>query len=57
MIQQHTSGIYTWLPLGFKVLKNIEEIVDPNQDQIGCNEMLMSTIQSSDLWTKKWQIC
>ena len=52
MIQQHTSGIYTWLPLGFKVLKNIEEIVRSNQDQIGCNEMLMSTIQSSDLWTK-----
>ena len=52
MIQQHTSGIYTWLPLGFKVLKNIEKIVRSNQDQIGCNEMLMSTIQSSDLWTK-----
>ena len=52
MIQQHTSGIYTWLPLGFKVLKNIEEIVRSNQDQVGCNEMLMSTIQSSDLWTK-----
>ena len=52
MIQQHTSGIYTWLPLGFKVLKNIEEIVRFNQDKIGCNEMLMSTIQSSDLWTK-----
>ena len=52
MIQQHTSGIYSWLPLGFKVLKNIEEIVRSNQDQIGCNEMLMSTIQSSDLWTK-----
>ncbi len=52
MIQQHTSGIYTWLPLGFKVLKNIENIVRFNQDEIGCNEMLMSTIQSSDLWIK-----
>jgi prolyl-tRNA synthetase len=52
MIQQHTSGIYTWLPLGFKVLKNIENIIRSNQDQIGCNEMLMSTIQSSELWTK-----
>lgn len=52
MIQQHTSGIYTWLPLGFKVLKNIENIIRSNQDEIGCNEMLMSTIQSSDLWTK-----
>ena len=52
MIRQHTSGIYTWLPLGFKVLKNIENIVRYNQDKIGCNEMMMSTIQSSDLWKK-----
>ena len=52
MIRQHTSGIYTWLPLGFKVLKNIEKIVRVNQDKIGCNEMIMSTIQSSDLWKK-----
>ncbi len=52
MIRQHTAGIYTWLPLGFKVLKNIENIVRFNQDKIGCNEVLMSTIQSSDLWKK-----
>ena len=52
MIKQHTSGIYTWLPLGFKVLKNIENIIRNNQDEIGCNEMLMSTIQSSELWKK-----
>ena len=52
MIRQHTSGIYTWLPLGFKVLKNIEDIIRNNQDEIGCNEMLMSTIQSSELWKK-----
>jgi prolyl-tRNA synthetase len=38
--------------LGFKVLKNIENIIRSNQDEIGCNEMLMSTIQSSELWTK-----
>ena len=52
MIRQHSSGIYTWLPLGFKVLKNIENIIRNNQDEIGCNEMLMSTIQSSELWKK-----
>ncbi len=52
MIRQHTSGIYTWLPLGFKVLKNIENIIRNNQNEIGCNEMLMSTIQSSELWKK-----
>ena len=52
MIRHHTSGIYTWLPLGFKVLKNIENIIRNNQDEIGCNEMLMSTIQSSELWKK-----
>ena len=39
-------------PIGFRVLKNIEEIVRQNQDSIGCNEMLMSTIQSSELWKK-----
>ena len=34
MIRQHTSGNYTWLPLGFKVLKNIENIIRNNQDEI-----------------------
>jgi len=52
MIKQHSSGIYIWLPLGFKVLKNIEKIIRENQEQIGCHELLMPTIQSADLWKK-----
>lgn len=52
MIKQSSSGIYSWLPLGFKVLKKIEQIVREEQDYAGANEMLMPTIQSSDLWIK-----
>ncbi len=52
MIKQSSAGIYSWLPLGFKVLKNIEQIVREEQDKAGANEMLMPTIQSSDLWVK-----
>ena len=52
MIRQSSSGIYSWLPLGLKVLKNIEQIVREEQDAVGCNEMLMPTIQPADLWRK-----
>ncbi len=52
MIKQSSAGIYSWLPLGLKVLKNIEQIVREEQDNAGANEMLMPTIQSSDLWIK-----
>ena len=52
MIKQSSAGIYSWLPLGFKVLKNIEQIVREEQDKAGANEMLMPTIQSADLWVK-----
>lgn len=50
MIHQTTSGIYSWLPLGTKVLKNIEQIVREEQDAIGAHEVLMPTIQPADLW-------
>ncbi len=50
MIRQASAGIYSWLPLGFRVLKNIERIVREEQDRAGCQEMLMPTIQSADLW-------
>ena len=52
MIKQSSAGIYSWLPLGFKVLKNIEKIVREEQDKAGAIEMLMPTIQSADLWIK-----
>tara|TARA_Y100000590_G_scaffold379950_1_gene447950 strand:+ start:527 stop:1861 length:1335 start_codon:yes stop_codon:yes gene_type:complete len=50
MIRQSSAGIYSWLPLGFKVMKKIEKIVREEQDRIGVQEMLMPTIQSSDIW-------
>ncbi len=50
MIKQASAGIYSWLPLGFKVMKKIEEIVRQEQNKIGAQEILMPTIQSSDIW-------
>jgi len=50
MIKQESAGIYSWLPLGFKVLKNIESIVREEQEAAGAVEILMPTLQSSDLW-------
>jgi prolyl-tRNA synthetase len=49
MIRQSSAGIYSWLPLGFRVLKKIEQIVREEQNRIG-QEMLMPTIQPADLW-------
>ena len=50
MVRQGAAGIYSWLPLGFRVLKKIEQIVREEQDRAGAAEMLMPTIQSADLW-------
>ena len=50
MIKQSSAGIYSWLPLGFKIMKKIEKIVREEQDKIGAQEILMPTIQSSDIW-------
>ncbi|MAW17157.1 MAG: proline--tRNA ligase [Pelagibacteraceae bacterium] len=50
MIKQSAAGIYSWLPLGFKVMKKIEQIVREEQNTIGAQEMLMPTIQSSEIW-------
>ena len=50
MIRQSASGIYSWLPIGLKVLKNIEEVVRQEQNNAGAIELLMPTIQSADLW-------
>ena len=49
MIKQSSAGIYSWLPLGFKVMKKIESIVRQEQNNIGAQEMLMPTIQSADM--------
>ncbi|MDE0253362.1 MAG: proline--tRNA ligase, partial [Rhodospirillaceae bacterium] len=50
MVRQASAGIYSWLPLGYRVLKKIEQIVREEQDRAGAVEMLMPTIQSADLW-------
>ena len=50
MIKQSSAGIYSWLPLGYKVLKRIEQIVHEEQARVGHIPMLMPTLQSADLW-------
>ncbi|MBV8118373.1 MAG: proline--tRNA ligase [Alphaproteobacteria bacterium] len=50
MIRQSSAGIYCWLPLGLRVLKNIERIVREEQDRAGAQEILMPTIQPAELW-------
>ena len=50
MIRQASAGIYSWLPLGYRVMKKIEQIVRQEQDAAGAQEMLMPTIQPADLW-------
>ena len=52
MIKQTTAGIYTWLPIGLRVLKKIENIVRIIHKQYGCQELLMPTIQPSSIWKK-----
>ena len=50
MIKQSSAGIYSWLPLGLKIMKKIENIVREEQNKIGAQELLMPTIQSADIW-------
>jgi len=50
MIRQSSAGIYSWLPLGLRVLQKVEQIVREEQDRAGAQEVLMPTIQPADLW-------
>jgi len=50
MIRQASAGIYSWLPLGHRVLRKIEQIVREEQDRAGAIELLMPTIQPAELW-------
>ena len=50
MIRQSSAGIYSWLPLGLRVLKKVERIVREEQDRTGAQEILMPTIQPAELW-------
>jgi prolyl-tRNA synthetase len=50
MVRQSSAGIYSWLPLGHRVLKKIEQIVREEQDRAGAQELLMPTIQPAEIW-------
>ena len=50
MVRQQSSGIYTWLPLGKKVLDKVNKIIREEQNRAGAIELLMPTLQSADLW-------
>lgn len=50
MVHQTSSGIYSWLPLGTRVLQNIANIIREEQNRIGAQEIIMPTIQSADMW-------
>src|SRR6476469_5339527 len=50
LVRQTAAGIYAWLPLGFRVLKKVEQIVREEQDRSGAQEVLMPTLQPADLW-------
>jgi prolyl-tRNA synthetase len=50
MLRQEAAGIYAWLPLGFRVLKKVEQIVRQEMDRAGAVELLMPTLQLADLW-------
>jgi len=57
MIRKVSSGIYTWLPLGLKVLRKVENIVREEMDQSGAQEVLMPMVHPKELWeeTKRWE--
>ena len=50
MIRQESAGIYSWLPLGCRVIRKICDVIREDQEAIGFNEMIMPTIQSADIW-------
>src|SRR5688572_15152844 len=50
LIRQTSAGIYAWLPLGWRVLRRVEQIVREEQDRAGAQEILMPTVQAADLW-------
>lgn len=56
-IKQHVAGVYTYLPLAYKVIKKIENIVREELDKIGCSELLMPALQSKELWMEsgRWE--
>ena len=50
MIRRIASGIYTWLPMGLRVLRKVEAIIREEMDRAGAQELLMSGVQPAELW-------
>ena len=50
MVRQQAAGLYSWLPLGYKVLMKVQKIIEEEQNRSGAVQLLMPTIQSADLW-------
>ena len=50
MIKRNAAGIYSWLPVGLKVLKKVEEIVRKNLNNFDAEEILMPMVQPAELW-------
>ena len=57
-IKQNAAGVYTYMPLGYRVIKKIENIIREELDKIGCSELLMPTLQTKDLWIEsgRWEV-
>ena len=57
MIRKLSSGQYSWLPLGLRVIKKIEDIIRKELEKIGCSEILMPSVQPSELWQEsgRWE--
>ena len=57
MIRQLAAGIYTWLPLGFRILKKVETIIREEMNYVGAQEILMPAVQPAELWheSKRWE--
>lgn len=55
-VHKEMAGVYAWLPLGLRVLENIKTIVREEMDELGCQELLMTTLQNKQLWegTNRW---
>lgn len=57
-MKQHAAGIYSYLPLAYKIIKKIETIIREELNKIGCSELLMPALQSKDLWVEsgRWDV-
>ena len=52
MIKQEASGIYSWLPVGFRIIQKIIKVIEKFHELAGVNQILMPTIQSAEIWKK-----